>query len=32
MSDFEILDLVLEVFGIVLTAIVVGISIKNNHH
>lgn len=32
MSDFEILDLVLEVFGIVLTAIVVGISIKNNRH
>ena len=32
MSDFEILDLVLEVFGIVLTAIVVGISIKNNCH
>ena len=32
MSDFEILDLVLEVFGIVLTAIIVGINIKNNRH
>ncbi len=32
MSDFEIISLVIGIIGIVLTAIVVGMSIKNNRH
>ena len=32
MSDFEIISLIIGIIGLVLTAIVVGISIKNNHH
>ncbi len=32
MSDFEILSLVIGIIGIVLTAIIVGMSIKNNRH
>ncbi len=32
MSDYEIINLVVGIIGIVLTAIVVGMNIKNNHH
>ncbi len=32
MSDYETLNLVISIIGIVLTAIVVGMSIKNNRH
>lgn len=32
MSDFEIISLVIGIIGLVLTAIVVGINIKNNRH
>ncbi len=32
MSDYEILNLVVGIIGIVLTAIIVGMSIKNNRH
>lgn len=32
MSDFEIISLIIGIIGLVLTAIVVGISIKNNRH
>jgi len=32
MTDYQILDLVIGIIGLVLTSIVVGINIKNNHH
>ncbi len=32
MSDYETLNLVISIIGIVLTAIVVGMNIKNNRH
>lgn len=32
MSDYEIINLVVGIIGIVLTAIVVGMNIKNNRH